>query len=72
MDLTKTGEIARLVSDRAFGFIKLGRNKDIFFHKKDCKTPYEELKQGDQVSFIVENTDKGQRAVGVERIDDDQ
>jgi cold shock protein len=63
-----TGTIKTL-TDRGFGFIsREGEAKDLFFHSKDLQgVTFDELKQGDTVSFEVQQGDKGPAAVNVTR-----
>jgi CspA family cold shock protein len=63
-----TGTIKTL-TDRGFGFIsREGESKDLFFHSKNLNgVTFEELKQGDQVSFEVEEGEKGPAAINVSR-----
>jgi CspA family cold shock protein len=63
-----TGTIKTL-TDRGFGFIsREGEAKDLFFHSKDLSgVTFDELKQGDTVSFEVQQGDKGPAAVNVTR-----
>lgn len=63
-----TGTIKTL-TDRGFGFIsREGEAKDLFFHSKDLNgVTFDELKQGDTVSFEVQEGDKGLSAVNVAR-----
>lgn len=64
------GTIKKLVSDRKFGFISapdMG-GKDVFFHKdKLVGVDFDELREGDSVSFDTENSDKGVNATNVQR-----
>ncbi len=68
-----TGTIKTLVADKGFGFIaaddqKPG-DKDLFFHKESLVgVNYEDLKQGDKVSYAVEASDRGPKAVSVKRV----
>jgi len=64
-----TGTIARL-KDQGFGFIKPAEgDKDIFFHANSLQgVTFEELHEGDTVSFEVEQTEKGANATNVTRI----
>lgn len=64
----ETGTIARL-TDRGFGFItREGEEKDLFFHSNELKNvQYDELKEGDQVTFEVADGPKGPNAVSVSR-----
>ena len=63
-----TGKIARL-TDRGFGFItpNEGGDKDLFFHARSLVDGllYDSLKEGDVVSYDVEQGDKGPAAVNV-------
>lgn len=62
------GTIQRL-TDRGFGFIKSDAfDKDIFFHAKNLDgVAYEELREGDAVTFEVEETDRGLNAIKIAR-----
>jgi len=61
-----TGTIKTL-NPRGFGFITCeGEAKDLFFHSKELVgVTFEELKEGQTVSFEVIETDKGPAAVKV-------
>ncbi|MEK7614687.1 MAG: cold shock domain-containing protein [Patescibacteria group bacterium] len=63
------GTIKTLVRDRGFGFIaREGETKDLFFHSKELKgIAFEELKEGDAVTFEVVEGEKGLSAVNVTR-----
>ncbi|MBI2003116.1 MAG: cold shock domain-containing protein [Candidatus Wildermuthbacteria bacterium] len=63
-----TGTIKTL-KDRGFGFIaREGEAKDLFFHSKDLVgVTFEELREGDTLSFEVANGEKGPSAVNVQR-----
>lgn len=59
------GTIKKL-TDKGFGFIKVGNGKDLFFHAKNldgCK--YEELSEGMKVSFNEGQGPKGPCAENV-------
>jgi CspA family cold shock protein len=62
------GTIAKL-TDRGFGFIaREGESKDLFFHSKDLQgVRFEELREGDAVSFEVTQSDRGPAATNVTR-----
>jgi len=62
----QTGTIARLM-DKGYGFIKVeGQEKDLFFHSKELQNAdFDSLKEGQEVSFEVENGPKGPSAVRV-------
>ena len=63
------GVIKKLISDKGFGFISVaGQEKDIFFHSKALVgTSFEELHEGDAVSFDTEESPKGPNAVNVQK-----
>ena len=63
-----TGTIKTL-NPRGFGFIaREGEAKDLFFHSKELKgVTFDELKEGDTVSFEVVDSEKGPAATGVSR-----
>ncbi|MFW5888219.1 MAG: cold-shock protein [Patescibacteria group bacterium] len=56
------------ITDRGFGFINAeGEDKDLFFHSTGVEgTTFEELKEGDAVTFDVVDTQKGPNAVNVQ------
>ena len=64
-----TGKIKKLVSDRRFGFITPeGESKDIFFHEQSLSgVTYDELKEGDAVTFDVAQGEKGPKAENVKK-----
>lgn len=62
------GTIKRL-TDKNFGFISQGEGqKDLFFHANELDgIEFSELNEGDNVSFEVIDTPKGQAAVKVKK-----
>ena len=59
------GTIRRL-TDRGFGFINTGEEKDLFFHRNDLQgLTFESLTEGQEVEVEVEGTDKGLSAKNV-------
>lgn len=64
-----TGTIKRL-TDKGFGFISVeGMDKDLFFHKTSLvDVEFSDLREGDAVSFNVEETPKGKSATNVKRV----
>lgn len=65
---TQTGVIKKL-TDRGFGFISgEGLQKDLFFHSKSLVgVRFEELQEGDAVTFETQDSPKGMNAVNVQR-----
>jgi len=63
------GTIKRL-TDRGFGFITYeGAEKDLFFHSNELKNvQFNELREGDKVTFEVADSPKGPNATNVNRV----
>jgi len=63
------GTIKKL-TDKGFGFISIeGEEKELFFHSNELKdVGYDELKEGDKVSFEKSDSPKGPNATNVTRI----
>lgn len=63
-----TGTIKKL-TDKGFGFITAeGLSKDLFFHARNLvDVTFEDLREGDAVSFEQEESEKGPNAVNVQR-----
>lgn len=64
----QNGTIARL-TDRGFGFIaQEGEEKDLFFHANELQNAeYNDLREGDAVTFEVAEGQKGPNAVNVNK-----
>jgi len=64
------GTIVRLVTDRGFGFIKReNEEKDLFFHSNELKNvQFNDLREGDKVTFDVTEGPKGLSATNVKRV----
>jgi CspA family cold shock protein len=62
------GTIARL-TDRGYGFISYeGAEKDLFFHANELKeVDFNDLKEGDEVTFEIAEGPKGPNATNVSR-----
>ena len=57
------GTIKRLVRDRGFGFIKDEGGQEWFFHRDSVQVgEFEQLNEGQRVSFEEEPSQKGPRA----------
>jgi CspA family cold shock protein len=62
---TTTGTIKR-ITDKGFGFIATAEGTEYFFHQSACAgTPFDDLRQGQSVSFTVGQGPKGPRAENV-------
>lgn len=57
-------------TDKGFGFISVdGQEKDLFFHSNSLMNiTFDEIKEGDQVTFEVEETQKGPSAKNVQKV----
>jgi len=61
--------IIKALTDKGFGFINVeGQEKDLFFHSNSLvDVQFNELREGDTVSFETEMSPKGMNAVNVKR-----
>lgn len=59
----------KTLTDKGFGFIsREGETKDLFFHSKELVgVTFDELRQGDEVTFEVTQGEKGPAATNVQR-----
>lgn len=60
-------------NEKGFGFIKVdgaaAGSKDLFFHSNELQNiSFDELQEGDNVSFTIGDSPKGPNAVGVSKI----
>lgn len=64
-----TGKVARMKKDNGYGFITPDDgSKDVFFHAQSVvDAMYDELNEGDAVTFDVEQGPKGPAATNVRR-----
>ena len=62
-----SGRVKWFDSKKGFGFIEAAeRERDVFVHHSGIASEgYRHLKEGDQVDFDIEETDKGPQAVNV-------
>ena len=62
------GTVKRIMHDKGFGFILDERGQEYFFHRSGVVGgSFEDLDQGQQVSFELEDSPKGPRANNVRR-----
>lgn len=60
------GTIKRLVSEKGFGFIEASDGNEYFFHNSACtQTPFDQLREGQAVTFDRGQGPKGPRAENV-------
>jgi CspA family cold shock protein len=56
----------KCITDKGFGFIAATDGTEYFFHQSACTgTPFNQMREGDQVSFTVGQGPKGPRAENV-------
>ena len=60
-----SGTIKRLVRDRGFGFIRDDGGQEWFFHRSSVQGSFDQLNEGQRVSFEEEPSAKGPRAGNV-------
>jgi cold shock protein len=60
-----SGTIKRLVRDRGFGFIRDDGGQEWFFHRSAVQGSFDQLNEGQRVSFDEEPSAKGPRAGNV-------
>lgn len=62
------GTIKKL-TDKNFGFITQDGADDLFFHANSLEgIDFDQLKEGDAVTFEIEKTPKGNAAVNVKKV----
>ena len=60
------GTVKKVLADKGFGFISTGGDKDIFFHMSNVEgVRFEDLREGQRVSFDEGQGPKGPRAENV-------
>ncbi|MEI6316554.1 MAG: cold shock domain-containing protein [bacterium] len=64
-----TGKIKKMIAEKHFGFIEVeGMEKDLFFHGNSVVGgSFDDMREGDMVSFEVEDSAKGKNAVNVQK-----
>ena len=61
-----TGKIKKLVRERGFGFISDTDGREVFFHQSSLiEAQFDALTENQDVTFEVETSPKGPRAVNV-------
>jgi CspA family cold shock protein len=64
--MSMNGTIKRLVADKGFGFIAAGDGPEYFFHQSACtQVPFDQLREGQAVTFDVGQGAKGPRGENV-------
>ena len=65
MATASSGTIKRLVHDKGFGFIAASDGVEYFFHQSSCQTPFNQLREGQAVTFEKGQGPKGPRGENV-------
>ena len=64
--MTTTNGTIKRITDRGFGFIATPEGVEYFFHQSACAgTPFDDLREGQTVSFTIGQGPKGPRAENV-------
>ncbi len=63
------GTVKRIMYEKNFGFISVeDEEKDIFFHRSGVKEDFNDIRDGDEVEFDLEDTDRGPQATNVVKV----
>ena len=63
------GIVKRIMYEKNYGFLSVeGEEKDIFFHRSGVKESFDDLKEGDEVEFELEDTDRGPQATQMVKV----
>ncbi len=63
--MSMNGTIKRLVSDKGFGFVAATDGTEYFFHQSACRDGFDQLREGQAVTFNTGQGPKGPRAEDV-------
>ena len=62
------GTIKKLLTEKNFGFISQEGADDLFFHANNVEgVSFDQLKEGDEVTFETEKTPRGNAAINVKK-----
>ena len=63
------GTVKRIMYEKNFGFLSVeGEEKDIFFHRTGVKDDFNDLRDGEEVEFDLEDTDRGPQATNIVKV----
>ena len=63
------GTVKRIMYEKNFGFISVeDEEKDIFFHRSGVKEDFNDLRDGEDVEFDLEDTDRGPQATNIVKV----
>jgi CspA family cold shock protein len=61
-----TGVVKKLFADKGFGFIEQVGRRDVFFHVSGLvDLTFDQLKEGQAVTYDVEQADRGPKAINI-------
>ncbi len=61
--------VIKKLTDKNFGFIAQEGGNDLFFHANNLNgVDFTQLREGDNVTFEIEKTEKGDAAVDVKKV----
>ena len=63
--MAMNGTIKRMVSDKGFGFVAAQDGNEYFFHQSACDGQFDQLHEGQSVTFSMGQGPKGPRAENV-------
>ena len=63
--MSMNGTIKRLVSEKGFGFVAAADGNEYFFHQSACVDGFDQLREGQAVTFDVGQGAKGPRGENV-------
>jgi len=63
--MNSKGQVARVIRDKGFGFIRTDNGEELFFHRSECKDMFDRMNEGDNVEFERVDSSKGPRANSV-------
>ncbi len=63
------GTVKRIMYEKNFGFLSVeDEEKDIFFHRSGVKDDFNDLRDGEEVEFDLEDTDRGPQATNIVKV----
>lgn len=63
------GTVKRILYEKNFGFLSVeDEEKDIFFHRSGVKEDFNDLSDGEEVEFDIEDKDRGPQATNIVKV----
>jgi len=59
------GTIKRIVNEKGFGFVEASDGREYFFHQSGCNGQFDQMREGQAVTFDTGQGPKGPRAENV-------